>query len=84
MNLWDLKDKSFGIITNYSSELPQEFLNRLIDFGIIKEARVLCFKTTPMKGTKLYQVNGQVVSLSRELAELISINLEPPMRQVNI
>ena len=71
MSLWDLNEQESGAIDSIKDHLSKETIIRLREMGISKGGKVVCLKTIPFGGPKLFQISDSVFSLEKPVAEAI-------------
>ncbi|MBL7664314.1 MAG: ferrous iron transport protein A [Bacteriovoracaceae bacterium] len=73
MTLWQLNENELVIIDSIETDLKSEYLKRLNEIGFAKGEEVLCLKSLPFNGPKIYQVSDTVFSLEKELATKVQV-----------
>lgn len=71
--IWNLTKMQKGIVSKLSLELDHSLMTRLLEMGLAPKEEVLCLRTTPMGGPKVFQIRDSVFSLEKSIAEKIYI-----------
>lgn len=71
--LWSVKIQQQATITGFSKELAEDIAQRLSELGFHNGTLITCLRAMPLGGPMVYQIGDSVFSLTRELAEKISI-----------
>jgi Fe2+ transport system protein FeoA len=73
MTLWMLPEHQSAKVLGFTDLLPEEYRQRLREIGFEKETEVLCLRSTPFAGPKVFQIGDSVFSLARDLAEMVTL-----------
>lgn len=73
MTLWNLKKGESAKIIGFQKDLPNDYLTRLYDLGMLIDETIQCVLKPGLGAPSIFQIQNSIYSLDKNISDKIQV-----------